>query len=431
MTADRAPQHIVEVPQARWDGIRLPDPGRPDDRLLADANRRGREGALEMLGRLLPDLPFADLAQTTDGASFHTGPATSDFDDLLDVRAMVDRLLTWGDLHGEQLILVRELERLPVDQFQSSAGPNGRGRARVGRIAEAVRDGYTLVFNGVDLRDPSSMRLVEAAERVWGCVCNINGYLSLRPSMSFGAHWDDQDTVILQLIGRKSWALEEPRALSMVKEAHGSATSGRTIWEGVLTGGASLYIPRGWGHRVRSIDQLSYHYTLTVPRTNGTRLLTGIAQTRTPRETGAANLPLAGGNERHRELGLDASDERVREVLALTRLNLPSRSTRQISGSLDPSRRRPGVWVRSPFPGGWVAVAPRSADGRRLIGAAGRQFAVSARGMEVVAGWADGLGRRWPTDPEEAVLVEGMVHLGILDTSTDDPGWGYPVAAGS
>lgn len=419
---------IQLVTSPDWGSVRLPSPDLERDRLLVEANDRGREGALRVLQGLLPDLRLADLAQTTDSATFTVGHANPELTAIFDPSAQLDHLLTWGDFHGLQIQLVREQERPNPVEFLASAGHGRRSRVRVGDLSWFIRDGFTVVLNGIDLRDQPSMRLAEAAERVFGTMVNINGYLSRQPPMSFGAHWDDQETIILQLLGRKSWIVEQPRALSMLRNVHGPATSGEVVWDGILEPGSALYVPRGWGHNVRSVNELSFHYTVTIPRLNGVRLLESIVQRRAPRELGARSLPVVSRVDDFDGLELDIGDKPVQAALALARTAITSRSTqllsvarRALQGDTD------GLWVRCPFPGGWVAVDDAPSGVRRAAGAGIQlEFEASAEGR--ILRWVDGLGRPWPQNPVDDAIVGRLVRMNVLEVTEDPLSWGFPMA---
>lgn len=412
----------------KWSTIHEPRIDDPTESVLAAANIRGRDAAIRLLSSLLPGLPLDHLSQTTDSATFHVSQATGELQSLLDPVVLLDDLFSWRGLHGRQLMLVRENEYIPVDALLAPLGPGGRPRVKTSELFALMQDGFTVVLNGIELRDPISMRLTEAFERVFGCAVNINGYLSLRPSMSFGAHWDDQETVILQLLGPKDWLLEEPLDLSMHKLVHGPATSERTVWEGTLEPGAALYVPRGWGHRVRSVEKLTYHYTVTIPRTNGTGILRRVLERKEPQALPLSSLPIVRGQQSFNRLAPSLTDSEVRSAVASIRIQMLSRSTQRLSEAVAAtSSRHNDMWVRFACPGGWLVQ--ECTKSHAVVGTAGRQFSVATSVLPDVAFWCDGLARRWPRDsPTQTVIVSRLIRLGLLDVFSGPPDWGQPVA---
>ena len=158
---------------------------------------------------------------------------------LFDAHCQLDRLLIpvrpdFVAIHPIRKRGNRPAHRLfgAVDDLivvEPGAYPGGLSRARSAGIAAALDDGFTVVLNGIELRDPTSVVLAGLFERAFGCSININGYLSARQQTSFGVHWDNQEVVILQLLGRKDWKIEAPTALSMNKDAHGESVSGQPV----------------------------------------------------------------------------------------------------------------------------------------------------------------------------------------------------------
>ena len=103
--------------------------------------------------------------------------------------------------------------------------------------------------------------------RVSGARVNTNVYISAgESSVGFGAHWDQHDTIIVPVQGAKRWTIFEPSVLSAQQPWTERATSGRSIWSEIIEPGDALVIPRGWGHRVENLDDLSVHYTIGVNR---------------------------------------------------------------------------------------------------------------------------------------------------------------------
>ncbi|HNI35111.1 MAG TPA: cupin domain-containing protein, partial [Microthrixaceae bacterium] len=225
--------------------------------------------AVAELSEIFPDLPIAAYVQTTDATVARRGRVAAELLQELDVITMLDRLVErFSFWPGEQLKLVRDRDHIPPESVMRP-GADGRPRINSARLAERLEDGFTVVFDGIELRHRPSNRLAALFEAAFGCAVNINGYLSAQPVPSFGSHWDDQEVVILQLLGRKDWQVERPVALSPLKSSHGDETSGTVAWAGRVGPGDALYVPRGWGHLVSGIDELTFHYTITIPRTNG------------------------------------------------------------------------------------------------------------------------------------------------------------------
>ena len=218
---------VVLVPTPNWNDIRYPSPEDPTERLLDNANRRGRRAALRAYQRVMPWLPLEELSQTTDGATLKVGSSAALTIDQAEIEERIDRFMsTRSFAPGVAVKFVRERSNAEAtDVMQPDPSAIGRPMMVAGRVAQLLDEGYTAVFDGLDLRTKATMRSAEAMERIFSTEVNVNGYLSLRPPVSFGSHWDNHEVLIVQLLGRKHWQVEEPIGLSMDKSSHGPATS--------------------------------------------------------------------------------------------------------------------------------------------------------------------------------------------------------------
>ena len=439
---------------------------------LHAANTRGRAAAIATLEAAFPGLGLGRATQATDATTLTVGRAHPSVVAALDGQGLLDdalRSLTFRP--GPQLRMVRDKEQRDLGDIAAiypDAFPGGRHRASAGALAAALDDGYTAVLDGIDLRTAAGVRLAALFERAFGCPVNINGYLSTRHHTSFGAHWDDQEVVILQLVGPKDWAIEAPAALSMNKAVHGEAVSGRAMWQGRLGPGDAVYVPRGWGHLVSGIDELTFHYTITIPRLNGLHVLEGVlgeltGQRRpeagrplpiTPTDAGDALAPgeLLGGDPA-------ALDGAARRAVARQRYSFPRRPVGtlhgQVAALLAPDLS--GVAVACPDPGGWVVLGPSPDPSRPAIeptvdqvgDQVGDQPGDQAADQDGAGSLVAGLGNRLLRIPHahlDAVgaLTDGLVHdaggadpdlvrslmrLGVLEVVAEPTAWGLALAS--
>lgn len=410
---------LVDPAEMEGRTLRLPDPDDDLEAPLAAANERSIDLAAATLGRLFPNLPLARFAQATDATTLVVGNSAPELLRSVDPESMAERL--FQRFHFEppsQIRLIRDKEARDLgDIVAQYAGPSAGGhlRLRTAALAAALDEGYTIVLDGVELRDSTSVRLAEMFERLFGCAVNINGYLSTRTHTSFGTHWDDQEVVILQLLGRKDWTVEQPVALSPLKSSHGDATSDAVVWEGRVNPGDAVYIPRGWSHLVSGIDELSYHYTITIPRVHGVtildRVLENFAKERDVTLAGSV-LPMAPGTANPPVLGF--ADDRdiavaIRSALARSRFSLVPRSTQSLHDivAAHPGERR----VRCPCPGGWVVVG-RSGD-ELLVGMGNALIALPQASALEAATITDG--ELHTNDEAREDILVGLIAAGLLE----------------
>jgi JmjC domain len=431
-TTDRSTTHptVARVREPAWRTVHFPDPADPAEAPLARANQLGRVADAAWLTSQL-GLPFASLVQTTDATTLSHTRSVAGLIPSIDPERELVELLTWRGVAPGQAKVVRDGTFADAGGYLEPAGtsPTARSRARVGQVASLLDDGWSLVFDGIELRNPVTGRLAEAFERIYGCTVNVNGYLSLRANTSFGTHWDDQEVVILQLIGAKDWEVRKPLALSMAKEAYGHVSSDEPVWKGRLEVGDALYIPRGWGHHVTGFDRLTYHHTITVPRLNGLHVTAAIMSTL----AGPSGLDAVPGVDLGRGMaialtpedlddrpadGLDptAVDVLVRRVQAGRRLSIAPRSYQRLSVLLDVLEGgSTDVVVRCPCPGGWVVDRT---DGEQVVaGMGGRQVVIRRDGLDVVAALTDGVPHPMPESGRAVDIARDLLRVGLLDAT--------------
>ncbi|MEO6628486.1 MAG: cupin domain-containing protein [Aquihabitans sp.] len=421
--------------------LSLPSANDPAVAPLHHADLRARTAAVATLETAFPGLPIRRSTQATDATTLTVGHASADLLNAIDGEGLLQRAFQRYTYRPNiQLKLFRDKQPRGLDDLMvtsPNAYPGGRTRARPAGLAAALDDGFTVVLDGVELRDPASVVLTGLFERAFGCEVNVNGYLSSRTHTSFGAHWDDQEVVILQLLGRKDWTIEAPAALSMNRLAHGETVTGQTVWQGRIGPGDAVYVPRGWGHIVNGIDELTFHYTITVQRVNGLHVLDGVLADRDANPTDAERrrpLPMVPGEAAVDPLPPDPATvgQMARRALARIRFGLTRRSTTSLRASLVAltASELDGVLVRCPCPGGWVTVGSTSPDSAPdpapsdtvIAGMAAQLVAIPRRDVAMVGDLTDGrVHDAGDADPE---VVRPLLRLGILEVVPDPTAWG-------
>lgn len=435
---------IVSIPP-RPEALRLPDPSGPDHEVsLAAANDRARGDSLSIMAEALPDFDLGAAAQTTDAGTFAVGTVGPSLSDELDGFDIVDRVLGEADLEYPRIRMLRDTTEIDTGALleRVEAPGTGRTRARIGPAVAYLDGGVTMVLDAVDRKHAALQRLAEHVERTFGCGINMNGYLSLRRQQSFGAHWDPHEVITLQLIGIKHWEVHAPPALSAHKAVHGEATTGQAVWSGVIGPGTSLQIPRGWGHSVTGIDDLSFHITFTIPRMAGLMVLeralgedASTARPPTfPAVTGPpAEVGVAGVGDVLARAGSAGS---VARQLSIDRTEIPARPVGSLAATIAAlaAERRHGILVRAPLPGGVHVATGR--DGAPVLAAARRTVAVDPNVVTWLAPLLDGrihdLGTvdGYPAAPDAASVrsaTDDLLHLGFLEPVSQ--GWGLTESA--
>lgn len=239
---------------------------------LAAANADARSRAIERIGNLFPGYDVEATAQNVDDRRFTILRVPDELLAYFDAQGAIDHLL----VHRENKFAMNGITFSRGELEGHRAAPPGtvrgigtdadRGLVAVGGLANALSQQWTTIVNSADRTDRAMGRLCNDLSTAVGCNTNVNVYLSYGPAAGFGAHWDAHDTIIVQVLGKKEWAVFEPVALAAQTPWIEKTVSERCIWEGELEPGMALVIPRGWGHEVRGSTELSAHYTIGLNR---------------------------------------------------------------------------------------------------------------------------------------------------------------------
>lgn len=142
-------------------------------------------------------------------------------------------------------------------------------RLQEGELDERLNDS-TVVINHAQFLFPHLASVTEACTEAFALPCNVNVYAS-PPGLSVSAppHTDAQDTLILQLQGRKSWRVYAPPDKMVVSGGKSEVLhlqDYELILDTELGPGDSLYVPLGAPHITSTGDgsESSLHLTVGI-----------------------------------------------------------------------------------------------------------------------------------------------------------------------
>jgi ribosomal protein L16 Arg81 hydroxylase len=195
-------------------------------------------------------------------------------------------LLPWGALNqtlsqirvtGDRLRLVQHGKALARKSYLDLADSNQGSPLKAAVFERCLADGATLVLNAVDELFPPIRELADEFEKIFRVRTQMNLYAGWRAQHGFDLHYDDHDTVILQVHGCKHWKVYEPtRMHPLAKDKDIESAPEPTtapVWDGILEDGGMLYMPRGWWHVACPLDEPSLHLTVGLSHPTGTHLL--------------------------------------------------------------------------------------------------------------------------------------------------------------
>jgi hypothetical protein len=214
-------------------------------------------------------------------------------------------LFDWDDLNAvlEQHRLAPPRVMLykdgqPLDPARYVTPPQlGTPRLDSGGLAVCVAEGATLILNDAQELSPRLRTLMHGFQEALHTDTYANLYAAWHAQKAFDLHWDPQDSIILQLSGKKRWKVYKPTRLHPLEDDVEKPVppTGEPVWEGVMKEGDALYIPRGWWHVVHPLNEPSLHLTVSLTPPKGIDLL-GWAVSKLRREAAVrADLPALQG----------------------------------------------------------------------------------------------------------------------------------------
>jgi len=196
------------------------------------------------------------------------------FTDLLSIDEIEHLLLATA--RRPTFRLVRDGVTLPAERSTAAVRVGGARLddvADLARIAGAVDDGATLVLQGLQRTSLTLAAFCRSLERATSHPVQANAYLTPAGASGLAQHTDDHDVLVLQVLGAKTWKVDD---LGAVETAAGDV----------------LYIPAGTPHSAEAQGSPSLHLTVGLLRVTHAqvlrRVLDGLA---TPLDLGRP-LPL-------------------------------------------------------------------------------------------------------------------------------------------
>jgi ribosomal protein L16 Arg81 hydroxylase len=189
------------------------------------------------------------------------------------------KLLTWSELNAileqhrltpPRLKLFRDGQAIDPAHYLTPA-MFGVPRLDAGGLAISLAQGASLILDDVQELAPRVRELMHSFQDALHTDAFANLYAGWHTQKAFHVHWDAQEAVVLQMFGRKRWKVYRPTRLHPLKNdiEPPPQPSGAPAWEGILSDGDVLYIPRGWWHEAFPLDEPSLHLTVSLTPPTG------------------------------------------------------------------------------------------------------------------------------------------------------------------
>jgi hypothetical protein len=216
--------------------------------------------------------------------------------------ADAEALLPWATIEA---LLANSL--VPLDCFRVVVNSNELPQAvysdKAGRLRPDVVQGFatqgaTLAINDIGGMIPAIGELATAVERDLRCRVNVNCYVTFGAASAFLPHHDRHDVLALQINGSKRWQSFGTPIPFPVDKIRPSATM-KPLWEGLMTPGDLLFLPRGEFHAAVPEIRPSVHLTFGLYEATGVDFLQWLATRVTAVEALRRDLgSLLSGKER-------------------------------------------------------------------------------------------------------------------------------------
>lgn len=245
-----------------------------------------------------------EFLQSILGKEFRYFPGpTGKFTPLLPWDAL-NLILRQHRLTSPRLRLFVEGKQVPESDYQRQIQSRRRRNSVIPRINDReflhkLREGATLIIDAVEELYEPLTRLAEELERTFRERIQVNVYAGWYTSPGFDLHWDDHDVLILQLQGRKQWSVYGPtRPYPLARDAESNSVKPETpIWDGTLTDGDLLYIPRGWWHAAKPLAEPTLHLTIGIHNRTGIDLMAWMTDQLRANESFRRDLSRFGSTE--------------------------------------------------------------------------------------------------------------------------------------
>jgi ribosomal protein L16 Arg81 hydroxylase len=213
------------------------------------------------------------LAEYWTKKFLHTAGARGRFTPILPWEEL-SHILEWHPPPQPQLRIFQE--GVMVDLRRYIDGPVGSLKLNAGGLISLLSQGATMVLDSLQDVAPAVAHLTESIEATLSCACTANLYAGWRTQKGFNVHWDGHEVFVLQLSGRKRWQVFAPTRIDPLSDDSEIAQppTAPPIWEGILSDGDFLYIPRGFWHVATPLDEPSLHVTWGAQPATGVEFLT-------------------------------------------------------------------------------------------------------------------------------------------------------------
>jgi hypothetical protein len=204
--------------------------------------------------------------------------------------AVLNRMLAYGGLEHPRLRLELGGDEIAPQRYLRQRS-NGYRRPLVGELTELLRQGAILGIEAAeDLHEPIS-EVCQTLEALLGPPVRADLYASGNDGPNRDLQWNDHETLLCQVSGRKEWSLFQPTTYYPVEKTSQPTPTGAVRWRGALLPGDMLYIPRGWWYCDRTLGVPALYLALTFRSARGIDVAWRVLRRADERKLMRADIP--------------------------------------------------------------------------------------------------------------------------------------------
>lgn len=140
------------------------------------------------------------------------------------------------------------------------------------KVFSLMRSGVSLIIDSLDRIHPAVRAATDDVMRMVGETASCNLFVTFDDTQAFDSHFDEVDTLVVQVLGTKHWQVHGPSEEHPLPE-YGDSDPARcpqtVVFEKTLEPGDVIHVPRGWWHTVRGGGESSLHLTFAFTRRTG------------------------------------------------------------------------------------------------------------------------------------------------------------------
>lgn len=216
------------------------------------------------LDAFLAPLPLASfLSEYWEQKSLFLPPAPSPLvHPDLSVNALLDKISEY-DLSRQQVDVIQDGKALD-DQVTGADGIS----ISPAKLKQVLAAGASLRLNGAEKWLTSLQNNCRQLSKAFSAPVRANIYYTPANEQGFHPHYDSHDVLVLQLEGAKEWSLYHEEIhlplRGQVFDPANCQSKPELQKQFTMSSGSRAYIPRGWMHDARALNQSSLHVTFGI-----------------------------------------------------------------------------------------------------------------------------------------------------------------------